>query len=769
MGLNLSNKVSSDDISAANNAQNPPEFSAGFEPASTDIMSLSDDMILGDLDSGEDDIDSVFGGGGSSTNSDGSVFGTDTTNTNSGFGDNNNGIKFDTTSLDNQNNQTKSRSDEIADAALDIAYDFGGNIIKSYKFTFKSVGMKTGSDFGYLGSRLIIIGLIGLVLGIVLIIACNIAGVGLAIIKMLATVTFASGLVSAFGLISMGAAAYSICVNPGSLGDNKDSVNSEIDNIMDVGSFDGEQNKADDYSSIVDSIADEIFGSSDELEDDDEDEDDLSDLLGISIDDIDKLGNDNEDNDEDDIDLSGIGDTTVNFDDALNDVTENGVITREVLVDTFYKILPKCNEDFSEMKEIPEGSTEFIELSAVCLKALANLCNCSRDDLHVKLETAKKSIFAYELRMQRYTKVKRTEEYAKELDYFFKDSSTDDTKVTTVDIEGDYFKITVTTGDNCLVSLGDVLSIKKCRKFFENAKHVFPMSIGVDIMGNPELVDAKSYDSMLIAGKPNSGKSWYCLIILMSLMLFNLPEDVQLIIVDPKRTSLFKTMALMPHVCGLFDDSNILEVLSDVIDVEAERRTKILEDNDCDDIWALREKGIKLPILYIFIDEYISVLNGLGKMGSELNSKLQILISQYRSKGIRMIFVPHRSTGVVDKTNRTMLQFTSSIRADNADVKDTLNIDKWDRALVFPGDTAVKAAGMREAKYLKGLALCKNDDDNKKFIRAAAKAFYKMGVELPDMRAMTIACNRDDNYIRKALYSENTVQYSSANVLKDLD
>ena len=35
------------------------------------------------------------------------------------------------------------------------------------------------------------------------------------------------------------------------------------------------------------------------------------------------------------------------------------------------------------------------------------------------------------------------------------------------------------------------------------------------------LADAKYYDTMLIAGKPRSGKSWYVLSILMSLMLFN--------------------------------------------------------------------------------------------------------------------------------------------------------------------------------------------------------------------------------------------------------
>ena len=72
-------------------------------------------------------------------------------------------------------------------------------------------------------------------------------------------------------------------------------------------------------------------------------------------------------------------------------------------------------------------------------------------------------------------------------------------------------------------------------------------------------------------------------------------------------------MSLMPHVCGLHDDSNILSVLQDIIEVEAPRRKKLLADNRCDDIWALWKKGIYIPVLYLVIDEYITVINNLDK------------------------------------------------------------------------------------------------------------------------------------------------------------
>ena len=227
----------------------------------------------------------------------------------------------------------------------------------------------------------------------------------------------------------------------------------------------------------------------------------------------------------------------------------------------------------------------------------------------------------------------------------------------------------------------------------------------------------------------------------------------------------------MPHVCGIHNDKNIINILDDIIEVEGKRRKKLLEDNECDDIWALREKGIVLPVLYLVIDEYITVMSNLDKdKAKEFDGKIQVLISQLPSQGIRLLFVPHRATGVVNKTNRTMLQFTAAVRADVEDVKDTLGIQKWDRALTKPGDIAIKSSMTKTAKYVRGAALTTSDNENAKFIESAAKAFYKMGVDIPDMSLMSIACNRDDNYIAAKLGgSGKRVQFDANTILDDIE
>ncbi|MEM4385414.1 MAG: FtsK/SpoIIIE domain-containing protein, partial [Candidatus Anstonellales archaeon] len=262
----------------------------------------------------------------------------------------------------------------------------------------------------------------------------------------------------------------------------------------------------------------------------------------------------------------------------------------------------------------------------------------------------------------------------------------------------------------------------------------------------------------------------YVLSILMSLMMFNTPEEVQFILVDPKESNLFKTLSLMPHVAGLHNDSNILDVMRDLIENEAPRRKKLLADNRCDDIWALWEKGIKIPVLYLVIDEVITVKNNLGNLDKEFDSLMQTIITQFPSLGIRLIFVPHRAMGVVNKTNRTMISFTAAVRSNTDDIKDTLGIQKWTRALVNKGDVAVKSSNMNNAMYVRGAALSISDNHNTELIENIAKAFYKMGVDLPDMSSLTVAYNRNEDEIRDILSSSGRrVQYNALNIFNDVE
>lgn len=757
--MNLSNRVSSEDMQRVNDMRNHPTYEPGFEgegestfgdfgDSGDNMGAHQDDLnsLFGDSSDGFGDVSGGFGSGNADGGSDG--FGSlDGFGSTGGFGTNTSGLG--PSSPFGQQQQKPDTMDKLFDAGADVAKNLGEIIVE----LFKSIKLRNADDIGYLSRNAVICGTIMLGASLVLLLIGKIAS-----FKLLSASGFigqtllCGGLTLGSGILGLGTAALV-------LAKTGDHERGGIDNIPDVPS--GDDNYTEEFETNIGDELDDMFDMDLDAMLDAEDEEETANGFGDSTWD-----------DDDEPFTPGSDVATEEYDPSvyLDNVQENSVVNRQSLFNLFKPMFPKETPNFRDGHEIDKDSEDFNTLETICLKALANLANCQLEEVGSYLESAKDNFSSYELLLKRVNKVKKTDELAREIETYMRESPDDDAVTASVALTGDFYKIVVSKGMNAIITFGDVFQDQKCCDFFLNEKNKLPIITGVDELSNVILEDAKNFDTMLIAGKPRSGKSWYVLSIIISLMLFNSPEDVQFCIIDPKESNLFKTIALLPHVCGLHNDEHILEILNDIIEVEAPRRKKLLSDNRCDDIWALRQKGIKLPILYVVIDEYITVVNNLdADEKKDFNLKMQTLISQLPSQGIRLIFVPHRATGVVDKTNRTMLQFTAAVRANADDVIDTLGIKKWDRALTRPGDIALKSSTMKNAAFVRGAALTTSDGANSMFIEQAAKAFYKMGVEMPDMSNMRIAVNRDEDYVRSQLQGTGkTLQYN-ADELDNLD
>ena len=686
-----------------------------------------------------------FGGGfGQQNNGFGGGFGQQNNGFGGGFGQQNGGLGGFGQNQQMQQMQQPDTLDKLFDIGAETGKSLGALLIE----LFRSLKDRNADDYGYFSRNLIMTGGILIAVGVVMSLIGGASDIRvLSFLGMGGQLALCGGLSASFGVIGLGTAALF-------LSKVGDSDYGNINNISDEPL--GEENVTDDYEDNIGDELDDLFSSDfDDLFNDDETSSNESEPAPA----------------EPEPELEEVEPDVIDFAAELENISENTYITRESLFNTFKSLFPSNTPKFDSREKIERDSSDFQNLETICLKALSNLANCQLEDVGSHLESADETFFSYELRLKRINKVKQTDALAREVEVYLRDDANDDSVNATVSIEGDFYKIIVTKGETAVVTFGDVFKLQYCCDFFLNKKNKLPMITGINELGKVILDDAKNFDTMLIAGKPRSGKSWYVLSIIMSLMLFNSPDDVQFIIVDPKESNLFKTISLMPHVCGLHNDSNIIEILNDIIEVEAPRRKKLLSDNRCDDIWALRSKGINLPVLYLVIDEYITVINNLDKDNQkEFDGKIQTLISQLPSQGIRLLFVPHRATGVVNKTNRTMLQFTAAVRADLEDVKDTLGIPKWDRALTKPGGIALKSSQTKVATYVRGAALTPDDGENTKFIETAAKAFYKMGVDIPDMTAMRIACNRNEEWIKEELGGTGRrVQFDANNILDDIE
>lgn len=733
---NLQNKVSSSDVAKVKEKRNPPEYEAGFEPESSseDFGNIFDDISFDDFDTPSSSqsenkekvsVWDIFGSKPNNVNqqqqgSSLNVF--DSTNSFGTFGQPAFGQ-----SIFGQPQQTQPKGPDTLDKVMDAAGTSMKSIGKILLDLIKSVKNRTADDWGLYSRNVIITsGVVagaGIVLGIIGL-AGNIKPIKFGGLPL--QLFISAMLLFGTGLIGISIAALRIASNSSYL---KES----IEQIPDV--------------TINNSDADDI-----EIVDDEEES--LDDILGdlFSSDDF----TNEEVNTFEPKEEIKPNDNTVDYKEILDNVQAKvPMLSREVLFNTFKPFFPTNTTGFAERRRIPEDSDEFATIETLCLKALAAAAKTDLENIESQLEEAIETYFCYELRMKRVKGLNKLDDIAREMVAYFRESSTDASVTSQVDIEGDMYKIIINKGIQAIVTFGDIFTLPKVVDFYKNTKNILPCVAGITEGGEPVLVDAKYYDTVLIAGKQRSGKSWYLLSLLISMMLFNTPEDVVFLIIDPKESNLFKTLALMPHVCGLHSDTHVLEILDDVIRKEGARRKKLLADHQCDTIWALRNRaGIKLPVLYIVIDEVMTVLANLKDKEKEFFDLINVIISQLPSQGIRIMMVPHRAQGVVDKTTRSLITYTAAIRAENEVVLETLGIKKWDRPLINPGDVALKLQDVGKEFYVKGVAVTLEDEDNTEFIRNVAKAYYKMGVEVPDMRTLGSGYNGDENYIREALRLE---------------
>ena len=745
MAININNKVSSEDIEAARNA------SSGGGP------SYSDD----ELDDFFDSSDDLFSDFGESSNSGGYDFGNSDDLFNGGGYNNGspqNGMSGNTIGgfgyVQNQGNtanQPKSKTDEALDKVIDATVDTAKGAFSILKQLINSTKYRTMDDFGYfaticlkVGGTISSIGLIASIIG------------WIAVDSHSLQMIFINTLVCGMIVLSCGIATLFVSAYLAEQGIRNDV---QIDEIPDI-----QENLSDISDGEFNGVWDGLFeDNSDDYEESDEYEYEENNDFDYSNEQDnleDKFAMFNTDETDSNISLGG----------TLDNVMENAILTRKYLIDTFRSILPLSTPKFHEKNEIYSSDEQFGIIEAICLKALSNLANCDLVDINSKADRIYETVFSYEIYITRIKKLSNLQAIEREVEAYFRENSEDYAVTAKVDIEGDFYKIVVSKGESPIVTLGDVLSCKEYYDKFIDEKLRLPIIYGIDELGNICMGDGKDCDSTMIAGKQRSGKSWYLLGMIMTLMLFNSPERVQFIIIDPKDTALFKVISWMPHIAGLHTAKNILNVLDDVIDNEGAYRKQLLKNHMCDTIWELWDKGIYLPILYICIDEYITARDSLGERAKELNEKLLVIKTQFPSQGIRVIFIPHRATGVVDKTNRATTSLKVAVRTEIEDTRDTVGETKWNRPLVNPGDMAMRAPGMMKAEFMRGVTISRSDSENREIIETAAKAFYKMGVDIPDMSRMPIACNRNAEEIKAELSGESTrEQYNANSIYSMLD
>jgi S-DNA-T family DNA segregation ATPase FtsK/SpoIIIE len=257
-----------------------------------------------------------------------------------------------------------------------------------------------------------------------------------------------------------------------------------------------------------------------------------------------------------------------------------------------------------------------------------------------------------------------------------------------------------------LVSLGDILGSSEASR----PSHPLTVGLGMDISGQPKLLNLAELPHVLIAGATGAGKSSCINSIVTSLLMRTHPDDVRVIMVDPKRVELGQYNGV-PHLLTrvITNPKKANEALKWAV-AEMDRRYDLLADAKVRDIEGYREKldagGLdsegfdRFPYIVVLIDELNDLMMVAGK---EVEESIVRIAQMARAVGIHLVIATQRPsvdviTGVIKANVPSRLAFSVASQTDSRVIIDGAGAEK----LVGMGDLLVVTAKEPRPQRIQG-------------------------------------------------------------------
>ncbi len=219
----------------------------------------------------------------------------------------------------------------------------------------------------------------------------------------------------------------------------------------------------------------------------------------------------------------------------------------------------------------------------------------------------------------------------------------------------------------------------------ETKKMGIPVVLGKDVTGEPQTLDLCQTPHLLIAGATGSGKSVCVNSIILSILYNKNPEEVKLLLVDPKIVEL-KLYNGIGHLLTpvITEPKRALQGLQYCI-CEMERRYAMLDGMSVRDIKSYNRKirreklaAETLPYIVIIIDEFADLMATTGK---ELESTVSRLCAMSRAVGIHLVLATQRPstnviTGLIKANIPSRIAFMVASRIDSQIILDNNGAEK---------------------------------------------------------------------------------------------
>lgn len=298
-----------------------------------------------------------------------------------------------------------------------------------------------------------------------------------------------------------------------------------------------------------------------------------------------------------------------------------------------------------------------------------------------------------------------------------------------------YIGIEVPNSSREMVRLTELLKTDA----YTDPNGLISMAMGKDISGNPVLTDLAKAPHMLVAGTTGSGKSVAVNAMLLSMLLKYTPQDLRLILIDPKQLEL-ANYSDIPHLLTpvVTDMKDAVSALNWCVN-EMERRYKLMSflkvrkivdynrkvkealatgEDLIDPTWkpsdsATQERAPRLetlPMIVIVADEFADMIMQVGKKAEEMITRLA---QKSRAAGIHLLLATQRPsvdviTGLIKANIPTRVALRVNSKIDSRTILDAGGAED----LLGHGDMLFLAPGKIEPERVHG-AFISDDEVNR--------------------------------------------------------
>lgn len=252
---------------------------------------------------------------------------------------------------------------------------------------------------------------------------------------------------------------------------------------------------------------------------------------------------------------------------------------------------------------------------------------------------------------------------------------------------------------------------------FKSAKSKIAFGVGKDISGNPIVSDIKSMPHLLIAGSTGSGKSVCINSMIASILYKAKPDEVKLILVDPKVVELGNYNGI-PHL--------LIPVVTEPAKAAAALNWAVVEMNErynkfanigVRDLESYNEKmvhqgskGEKLPQIVIIVDELADLMMAAP---SQVEESICRLAQKARAAGMHIVVATQRPsvdviTGLIKANIPSRIAFAVSSQFDSRTILDMSGAEK----LVGNGDMLYNPMGIKKPKRVQGCFISDQEVNN---------------------------------------------------------